>query len=112
MSPIPRISAFSISSPSSSSHLILFAFNPTCTSQISPPPCSLPAVPASLPPLRKYKTSQRGKFSRSVMASSSKSTASALTVAGITVATGLLAYAVYFDYKRRNDAAFRKKLRP
>jgi import receptor subunit TOM20 len=45
------------------------------------------------------------------MASSSKPAASALTIAGITVATGLLAYAVYFDYKRRNDAAFRKKLR-
>lgn len=35
----------------------------------------------------------------------------ALTVAGITILTGLLAYAVYFDYKRRNDADFRKKLR-
>ncbi|KDQ20600.1 hypothetical protein BOTBODRAFT_169335 [Botryobasidium botryosum FD-172 SS1] len=30
----------------------------------------------------------------------------------LTVATvGLVAYAVYFDYKRRNDASFRKKLR-
>lgn len=27
------------------------------------------------------------------------------------VAAGLVAYAVYFDYKRRNDVAFRKKLR-
>ncbi|KAI0314802.1 hypothetical protein OF83DRAFT_1135181 [Amylostereum chailletii] len=34
-------------------------------------------------------------------------TATLLTAAGV----GLLAYAVYFDYKRRNDAAFRKKLR-
>lgn len=34
-----------------------------------------------------------------------------LTIAAVTVATGVLAYAVYFDYKRRNDAQFRKKLR-
>ena len=34
-----------------------------------------------------------------------------LTIAGVTAVGGLLAYAVYFDYKRRNDAAFRKKLR-
>ncbi|KAF7324612.1 SET domain-containing protein [Mycena kentingensis (nom. inval.)] len=34
----------------------------------------------------------------------------ALTVAGLTVC-GLIAYAVYFDYKRRNDTAFRKQLR-
>lgn len=27
------------------------------------------------------------------------------------VATGLVAYAFYFDYKRRNDVDFRKKLR-
>ncbi|KAI0796857.1 hypothetical protein C8Q75DRAFT_214382 [Abortiporus biennis] len=33
------------------------------------------------------------------------------TVAGVTVLGGLLAYAVYFDYKRRNDAEFRRKLR-
>lgn len=31
-------------------------------------------------------------------------------IAGITVA-GLIAYAVYFDYKRRTDGVFRKKLR-
>ena len=35
----------------------------------------------------------------------------AVTVASVTVATGVLAYAVYFDYKRRNDTTFRKKLR-
>jgi hypothetical protein len=35
----------------------------------------------------------------------------AVTVAGVTVATSVLAYAVYFDYKRRNDITFRKKLR-
>ncbi|KIY73922.1 MAS20-domain-containing protein [Cylindrobasidium torrendii FP15055 ss-10] len=33
-----------------------------------------------------------------------------LTVAGVAFA-GILAYAVYFDYKRRNDTSFRKKLR-
>jgi import receptor subunit TOM20 len=33
----------------------------------------------------------------------------ALTVAAV-VATGVLAYAVYFDYKRRNDIEFRRKL--
>ena len=35
----------------------------------------------------------------------------AVTVAGVTVATGVLAYAIYFDYKRRNDTTFRKQLR-
>lgn len=35
---------------------------------------------------------------------------SVLTIAGITV-VGLVAYALYFDYKRRNDVDFRKKLR-
>ena len=34
-----------------------------------------------------------------------------LTVAGITIVGGLVAYAVYFDYKRRNDVEFRKRLR-
>ena len=43
--------------------------------------------------------------------SSNSRTWSALTVAGLTVAGGVLAYAVYFDYKRRNDTEFRKKLR-
>ena len=33
-----------------------------------------------------------------------------LTVAGIAVG-GLVAYAVYFDYRRRTDANFRKQLR-
>ncbi|PFH49247.1 hypothetical protein AMATHDRAFT_48863 [Amanita thiersii Skay4041] len=42
---------------------------------------------------------------------SSKSTSSVLTIAGITLVTGFLAYAVYFDYRRRNDTGFRKKLR-
>lgn len=35
----------------------------------------------------------------------------ALTVAGVTLATGVLAYAVYFDYKRRTDTEFRRQLR-
>ncbi|RDB20101.1 Mitochondrial import receptor subunit tom20 [Hypsizygus marmoreus] len=38
-------------------------------------------------------------------------TSSILTIAGITVLGGVLAYAAYFDYKRRNDVDFRKKLR-
>ncbi|KAI0700788.1 hypothetical protein BC835DRAFT_1404784 [Cytidiella melzeri] len=33
------------------------------------------------------------------------------TIAAVTVVTGVIAYAAYFDYKRRNDADFRKKLR-
>jgi import receptor subunit TOM20 len=45
------------------------------------------------------------------MTSSSRSTTGALTLAGLAVAGGLLAYAAYFDYKRRNDVEFRKKLR-
>ncbi|TFK81511.1 MAS20-domain-containing protein [Polyporus arcularius HHB13444] len=42
---------------------------------------------------------------------SSSRTTSVLTVAAVTVLGGLVAYAVYFDYKRRNDSDFRKKLR-
>lgn len=38
-------------------------------------------------------------------------TSSILTIAGVTFVSGAIAYAVYFDSKRRNDAAFRKKLR-
>ncbi|KAJ2930564.1 hypothetical protein H1R20_g6531, partial [Candolleomyces eurysporus] len=38
------------------------------------------------------------------------SKATVLTAAAV-VATGVVAYAVYFDYKRRNDADFRRKLR-
>ncbi|KAJ7591478.1 hypothetical protein C8J56DRAFT_564590 [Mycena floridula] len=44
------------------------------------------------------------------MSSSSRSTSITSLFLGIT-AVGLVAYAVYFDYKRRNDAEFRKKLR-
>lgn len=32
------------------------------------------------------------------------------TVAAVAFAAGLAAYAVYFDYKRRNDVHFRRKL--
>ena len=39
------------------------------------------------------------------------STMTVLTVAGLTVVGGFIAYAAYFDYKRRNDSEFRKKLR-
>jgi uncharacterized membrane protein YebE (DUF533 family) len=35
----------------------------------------------------------------------------ALTVAGVSIAAGAVAYAVYFDYKRRNDVEFRRQLR-
>ena len=38
-------------------------------------------------------------------------TSTAITTAGATIATGMLAYVIYFDYTRRNYAAFRKKLR-
>ncbi|KAF7798911.1 hypothetical protein EIP86_010139 [Pleurotus ostreatoroseus] len=38
-------------------------------------------------------------------------TSTIFTIAGATVITGLVAYAFYFDYRRRNDASFRKKLR-
>lgn len=38
-------------------------------------------------------------------------TSSILTIAGITVIGGVIAYAAYFDYKRRNDVEFRKQLR-
>jgi import receptor subunit TOM20 len=32
-------------------------------------------------------------------------------IAGGTIVTGVLAYAVYFDHKRRNDPEFRKQLK-
>ena len=47
----------------------------------------------------------------SALTAAAMKTSTAVTVAGVTVATGALAYAVYFDYKRRNDTTFRKKLR-
>ncbi|KAG8959694.1 hypothetical protein FRC00_001335 [Tulasnella sp. 408] len=43
--------------------------------------------------------------------STSISTKSALTIAAATVVGGVIAYAAYFDYRRRHDATFRKKLR-
>ncbi|KAL5530712.1 TOM20 [Sanghuangporus sanghuang] len=36
---------------------------------------------------------------------------SVLAVAGITVLGGIVAYAAYFDYKRRSDPSFRRKIR-
>ncbi|ESK86814.1 mitochondrial import receptor subunit tom20 [Moniliophthora roreri MCA 2997] len=36
---------------------------------------------------------------------------SVLTIAGVTLLTGFVAYALYFDYKRRNNVEFRKNLR-
>ena len=43
--------------------------------------------------------------------SSSISSRSALTLAAASIAAGVVAYAVYFDYKRRSDPSFRRKLR-
>lgn len=34
-----------------------------------------------------------------------------LSVTGLTVLTSVVGYAIYFDYKRRNDPAFRSALR-
>jgi mitochondrial import receptor subunit TOM20 len=42
---------------------------------------------------------------------SSSRTTTALAVAGATIVGGIVAYAAYFDYKRRNDAEFRRQLR-
>jgi import receptor subunit TOM20 len=44
------------------------------------------------------------------MSSSIKPSTVAIVTAG-TVVTGVLAYAVYFDHKRRNDPEFRKQLK-
>ena len=41
---------------------------------------------------------------------SSRTTSAVLVAAGVALA-GLAAYAVYFDYKRRNDTQFRRQLR-
>ncbi|KAK7510817.1 mitochondrial outer membrane translocase complex, subunit Tom20 domain-containing protein [Phyllosticta citriasiana] len=46
------------------------------------------------------------------MSSSSTANFRTLTIAGVgVVVTGVVAYAFYFDYKRRNDADFRKALK-
>ncbi|KAH8106022.1 MAS20-domain-containing protein [Cristinia sonorae] len=45
------------------------------------------------------------------MSSSSSRTSTLFTIAGVTALGGLVAYAVYFDYKRRTDDDFRRKLR-
>jgi len=49
-------------------------------------------------------------FSNSTSIMDNRSSTTYLTVAAVTVAAGLAAYAVYFDYKRRNDVEFRKQL--
>ncbi|CCM05579.1 uncharacterized protein FIBRA_07806 [Fibroporia radiculosa] len=41
----------------------------------------------------------------------SSRTSAIFTLASVTVLGGLVAYAVYFDYKRRNDTEFRKQLK-
>lgn len=38
-------------------------------------------------------------------------TSSVITLTGATLVTGFVGYAVYFDYKRRNDPAFRSQLK-
>ena len=48
--------------------------------------------------------------SSTTMSAAASRTSTIFTIAGVTVLGGLLAYAVYFDYKRRNDHEFRKKL--
>ncbi|KPI38409.1 Mitochondrial import receptor subunit tom20 [Cyphellophora attinorum] len=42
---------------------------------------------------------------------SSMNTSTIVTISIGTVVTGLLAYAIYFDYRRHNDASFRKNLK-
>ena len=39
------------------------------------------------------------------------STSTIVTVSAVAVVGSLAAYALYFDYKRRNDPDFRKRLR-
>lgn len=45
------------------------------------------------------------------MSAATSRTATVATATVAAVATGLLAYAVYFDYRRRNSAEFRRQLR-
>jgi len=48
---------------------------------------------------------------RRVSTMSGPSTSTILTITGVTLIGGFLAYATYFDYKRRSDPTFRKRLR-
>jgi hypothetical protein len=59
-----------------------------------------------------YRSSTRKSYQAFsfTMASSLKPSTIAAITAG-TVVTGLLAYAVYFDHKRRNDPEFRKQIK-
>jgi import receptor subunit TOM20 len=74
---------------------------------------SSPSTPSNIlaPPFHSLEpTSISNPPSISIMSSSLKpSTIAAISVG--TVVTGFLAYAVYFDHKRRNDADFRKQLK-
>jgi import receptor subunit TOM20 len=45
------------------------------------------------------------------MSNSSIKTSTIVAISAGTIVTGLLAYAAYFDYKRRNDPNFRKQLK-
>lgn len=54
---------------------------------------------------------QRRIFSVITMATESVRTSTVVAAVVGTTITGLAAYAVYFDYKRRNDAEFRRNLK-
>jgi len=45
------------------------------------------------------------------MSNSSLKPSTIAAISAGTIVTGLLAYAAYFDYKRRNDPGFRKQLK-
>jgi len=46
-----------------------------------------------------------------IMSNSSLKPSTIAAISAGTIVTGLLAYAAYFDYKRRNDPGFRKQLK-
>jgi import receptor subunit TOM20 len=66
-----------------------------------------PTVLLLLPPRRTFLPTQLTV----AMSNSSLKPSTIAVIAGGTIATGLLAYAVYFDHKRRNDPQFRKQLK-
>jgi hypothetical protein len=71
-----------------------------------PPLSSTPPLP---PRSRKHAASCRPDFQLTMSSSLKPSTIAAISVG--TVVTGFVAYAVYFDHKRRNDPDFRKQLK-
>jgi flagellar biosynthesis/type III secretory pathway protein FliH len=74
------------------------------TSQVSEKSILTPTRPSPLPPHTRTHTH--------AMSQQSSLKTSTLVALGVgTVVTGLLAYAVYFDNKRRNDPEFRKALK-